>query len=139
MDWTRDYLSKATLLPLLLVLALGCQSAPKGGPWDYSAAMTVKRIVVPDQRPAQYMVEIQIWRQRSDGRRQLVSEPQVMLVEGQEAAVEIGSGAEKVVCGEVVVRELDGKKVATATIECFEGGAIVWQRELETEAVPASD
>jgi hypothetical protein len=141
MTWKGNYVEGAILLLIPLVLSLGCQSTSQADLGEYDASMTVKRVAVAEHQAAQYLVEMLVWQQRADGRRAILSEPQVVVLEGAEAEIVIGgsSDADPQMRCNVIVKESNGKKIGTAIVEYFEDGATVWQKKLETEAVPAPD
>ena len=139
MNRVQNHLVPGVLLLLPLVLAFGCKSASNTDLGEYDASMSVNRAAAADQQPDQYMVDMLVWRQRADGGKAIVSAPQLVVAEGQEAVCEVGSDAEKGIRCVVVVKELNGKKIGTATVECHEDGATVWQKKLQAEAASASD
>lgn len=139
MNWIRNHLEWRMLLLLALALSCGCRSASKTDLGDYQASMAMKRIACPDQQPDQYLVDMLVWRQRADGIRVIVAAPQIMTIEGQETSFRVGSDAGNCMLILMGVDDHDGKKIGTATVECFADGAMAWQKKLQAEATPASN
>ncbi len=135
MERTRNHLAGTLLLLLPLLLAFGCRSTPGPELGDYDASMTLRTLRGTGQQTDQYLANILVWRQRADGSKALVSAPQLTAIAGLEAVYRVGSVAGNGTHCRLMVSERSGKMVGTASIECFENGALVWQRTLETEAV----
>jgi len=120
-----------SLLALTVTFA-GCKTSthPIAGP--HRTSMSAKRVGDSDH----YLLEWLVWRDRPEGHREILSAPQLLVVEGQEGRVHIGAanpkGDQHLECWGVV-SEVNGRKVAKGALEWFEDGSLVRREDTEVE------
>jgi hypothetical protein len=119
------------LLALTVTLA-GCKTSthPVAGP--HRTSMYAKQMGDTDT----YLLEWSVWRAHPEGHREIISAPQMLVAEGQEARIRSGpvnprKGRHFECWG--VVNEVDGRKIAKGVLEWYEDGALVRREDTEVE------
>jgi len=124
----------------MLVAASGCMVGNKTAvnAADDSCTVTMTATQVGAD---QYLLDLRVCREPPGGHKQIIAAPQLIVTEGHEGRLMIGSRASKK--GQCVVQthtevhgvvnEVAGRKVAKAVYEVYQDGVPVWRREVEAE------
>ncbi|MBT3291390.1 MAG: hypothetical protein HN849_25855 [Victivallales bacterium] len=126
---------------VMLMAVSGCmvgnKTAVNAADDSCTVAMTATQMGDTDQ----YLLELRVWRERPGGLKHIIAMPQLVVTEGHEGRIMIGSRTSESGKSVIqtrgafrgVVHEVAGRKVAKAVYEAYQDGVPVWRREVEVE------
>jgi hypothetical protein len=116
-------MNRAVGLTILTVVAVvgGLVSGCATGRAGYEADATV----IPDAKAGHYEVRFRVLDSPLVGEPRLLSEPRLLISEGQKGEIYIGDERSSVKCGALIERK-DGGLVATTRVRIEEGRRCVW-------------